>query len=433
MNALWRKFFLKKVVKDERGGMLILSLLISSLFITFSAGYLGLLVVEARSTEKMHRSNLALNVAESGVEEAIWEIKYNNGLFAAADGWTGTDPKVKTASLTTSSGQSLGSYTVTVSDPTGTAPIIESVGSALYQTSTAAEARTVEVVLDVESSATYTRAAFGDQEIHMDSNACTDSFDSRDGPYNAQTNRGTDGDVGTNATASGKIHMDSNADIYGDAQVGVGGNPATVISLDSNATISGTSTALTDAVTIPSITAPTGLISRGSLSYDDNDDHAISASGEYTSFTVDGNSSITISGDTTIYVSGDFSMDSNSDLYIASGADVDLYVGGSVLVTSNATINNLTQDPSKLKIYGTDALIDDGSDAGIRLQSNTDIYATVHAKNSTVYLDSNAEVFGAVMSKKVTIQSNSCVHYDIALGDAGSSGSSAAIATWQEK
>ena len=430
MNRPWRKGFLKAKICNERGSMLVMSLLVSALFVTFSAGYLGLLAVEARNTEKAHRSNLALHVAESGVEEAIWEISYNNKTFASANGWSGTNPKTKTSSLTTSSGKNLGSYTVTVTDPTGTAPVVSSTGSALYQSSTLAESRTVKVALIAPSSQTYTRAVFVSRLVEMYSTSCTDSFDSRNGPYSV-TNKGTDGDVGTNSTAGGQIHMYSNSMIKGDAVVGVGGEPNTVIQKSETASISGTKSALSSEVIIPSIPAPTGLTVMGSLNYDDNSDHPISSSGQYTNFVINGNSSVTISGNTKIFVTGEFRMDSNAELNIAG--NVELYVEGSFLANSNTTINNLTQDPTKLKIYGIDALVDHGDTAGIRLFSNTVTYATVHAKNSTVDLNSNAGIYGAVMAKNVYMRSNSCVHYDVALGAAGSSGSIAAVSTWQEK
>lgn len=438
MNANHREGCMKKIccrarIKNEQGSVLVLSTLMAALFVTFSTGYLNLLTVEAKNTDKTHRSNVALHLAESGVEEAIWEIKYNGGTFASGDGWSGSNPAVKTASLTTPSGENLGSYTVTVTDPSGTTPVIESVGSALYQTSTFAESRIVKVTLDVEASEAYTRAAFAEDSIEMDSNACTDSFDSRDGPYDLNTNRSTDGDVGINSIEDDHIELGSNVTVAGDIQVGVGGDPDSVIKTDSHVNISGTQTALSSAETIAPVPAPTGLTNRGSLSYNDNNNHTISLSGQYTNFAIDGNSSVTISGDTTIYVTGAFTMDSNSDLYIASGSTVKIYVGGSILLDSNATINNLTQDPSKLQIYGTDDLVDDGSDPGIRFNSNTDIYATIHAKNSTISLDSNAEIFGAVVADKISLDSNTCIHYDVALGASGSSGSTATVAGWQEK
>ncbi len=126
-------------------------------------------------------------------------------------------------------------------------------------------------------------------------------------------------------------------------------------------------------------------------------------------------------------------MRSNSDLIIAAGSSLELYVDGSIHLRSNTTVNNNTQDPSKLIIYGTDSMTDDGSDAGIRFHSNTDIYGIVQAKNSTVELNSNAEVFGTVMAHDVEVHSNSCIHYDENLGSGGGAGSGATVTFWHEK
>lgn len=433
MISVWKEYFIRKVAADKKGSMLILSLMFGAVIVVFSAAYLGSVAMEARLTEKSHRNNLAIHLAESGAEEAIWEIKYGGGDFLSGDGWTGTNPKIKTASLTTASGENLGQYTVSVTDPTSSTVIIEATGTALYGTSTLAESRTVEVTVNQPSSATFTMAAFAEVDVTMASNACTDSFDSSNGPYDRKNNSGSDGDVGTNSTSDGAVALSSNADIDGDAFVGVGGDVSTGISTESNATISGTESVLAEAVEIPAITGPTGLPIKGNITYDDDNNHTISTSGEYVNLAVDGNTSVTLDGNVVLYVTNAFTLDSNSELIVMSGSDVEIYVDGSIYFSSNTAVNNLTQDPSRLKIYGTDSLTDNGDDAGIRFHSNTDIYATIVARNSTVHLDSNAEVFGAVMAQSILLDSNTCVHYDTVLGEGSSSGSEGSVSSWQEK
>jgi len=156
MNKMVEDLFIGKVVKNEKGITIVLSLLVAIVFVILSGGYFNLLMVEASNTARTFRSNLALHLAESGVEEAIWEINYRGGTFSSSNGWSGTNPKIKTITpLTTALGENLGSYTVTVTNPTSSTPIIEGVGQALYRTSTLAEDRTVEVTLLVSTSPTF--------------------------------------------------------------------------------------------------------------------------------------------------------------------------------------------------------------------------------------------------------------------------------------
>jgi len=445
MNKLADDLLIRKVAKNEKGITIVLSLLVAIVFVILSGGYFNLLVVEGSNTARTYRSNLALHLAESGVEEAIWEINYNSGAFLSTDGWsgTGTNPRIKTTSLTTALGENLGSYTVTVTNPTSSTPLIKGVGQALYQAATLVDDRTVEVTLLVSNSPTFDMAIFADETLVIDSNACTDSFDSSLGPYDGpntnpspgreHTNYNFNGDIGTNSTSTGAVELDSNAHVYGDAFVGVDGDTDEVISVLSNSDISGTSSALSSVVYMPSIIGPTGLTDYGSITYNDDQNHTISSSGQYSNLMVDGNTTLTISGDVKIYVTGTFELNSNSDLNIETGSSVDIYVDGSIFFDSNATVNNNTQDPSKLRLYGTNSMVDNGDEAGIRLHSNTDIYAVVLAPNSTVDIDSNAELFGAVMADDIAINSNSCVHYDENLRKGGGPTiTNASVVMWQE-
>jgi len=461
MNKILRKLFFEKVINNEEGSMLIMSLLIATVFVTFGAAYLGLVAVEASNTERTHRSNLAMHIAESGTEEAIWEIKYNNSNFLVGDGWTDVSTETvdtsdtiyrKTvSSFLTSTAENLGSYTVMVTDPDGNEtdpepdlpPIIKTTGNAIYQGSIASESRTIEVTLAYP--ATYEYAAFADSNIDMNSNACTDSYDSSAGPYDGpygpnppdapHNNYSTEGDIGTNSTDAESIDMLSNAAVHGDAEVGVGGDPNTVIDFNEEIDkIDGTETPLISAVTIPSVSSPTGLTNNGDLSLTGTNTHTIGGSGQYGNITLDGDSVLTITGNTTVYLTNTFHVDSNAQLVIANGAKVKFYVDGAITFDSTSEVNNISKDPNKLAFFGTDSMVDDGGigNEKIHFNSNAIIHATIQAKNATVRLDSDTEVFGAVLANNVRMDSNACIHYDTSLSG-GSSGSNATVALWQEK
>jgi len=463
VKQIIRKYFFEKVINDQEGSMLIFSLMISSVFVIFGAGYLGLVAVEAKNVERTFRSNVAMHIAESGVEEAIWEIKHNNSSFLTSNGWA--DVRTETSdtndtiyrktlsSFLTSASEDLGSFTVTVTDPDGVVPgvpdlppIIETTGNAIYQGSALSESRTIEVALAYP--ATYNYAAFADSNIHMDSDTCTDSYDSSIGPYDGPNgpnpptaphdNYSMEGDIGTNSTDAESIDMLSNAAVHGDAEVGVGGDPDTVVDFNESDPsidkITGTETPLTSAVTIPSVSAPTGLTNNGDISLTGSNTHTISGSGQYGNITLDGDSVLTITGDTTVYLTGTFHVDSNAQLIVANGADVEFYVDSAITFDSTSEVNNISKDPTKLSFFGTDSMVDDGNigNEKIHFNSNAIIHATIQAKNATVWLDSDTEVFGAILSNSIRMDSNACIHYDTSLSGASSS-TKATVALWQEK
>jgi len=446
MNTMVNNLFVEKVVRNEKGSVIIVSLLVAVLFVLLSGGYFNLLAVEASNTARTFRSNLALHLAESGVEEAIWEIKYHSGAFLSTDGWTGTDPKIKTTALTTALGENVGTYKTTVTNPTSSTPVIEGVGQALYQTATLAESRTVEVSLLVTTSPIFDMAVFADETIEIDQNACTDSFDSSLGPYDEDTNSGLNGDVGTNSTETdpSAIDLDQNSSVEGDTYVGVDGDPIEGVDFaNQNINFTGDQYALDEAVIIPSVFGPTGLTNYGNVDYNDGS-FTISSSGQYTNlnFGTNGETTVTIDGGTQgaplqLYITGAFHLNSNATLNIGSTSYVEIYADGSIMSDSNSWINNNTQNPAQLQFFGTNIMVDymDGNKliSGITFNSNGDIYATILAPNSTVELDSNAQLFGAVMADDIIINSNSCIHYDENLGsEDGPEQETASVSMWQE-
>jgi len=278
----------------------------------------------------------------------------------------------------------------------------------------------------------------------MDSNTCTDAYDSSIGPYDGpygpnppdapHDNYSTEGDIGTNSTDAESIDMLSNAVVHGNAEVGVGGDPDTVIDFNEEVDkIDGTETALTSSVSIPSVTAPTGLTSNSDLSLNGTETHTISGSGQYGNITLNGDSVLTITGNTTVYLTNTFHVDSNAQLVIANGASVQFYVDNIISFDSTSEVNNISKDPTKLAFYGTDSMVDDGSlgNEKIHFNSNAIIHATIQAKNATIRLDSDTEIFGAVLAENIRMDSNACIHYDTSLG--GTSETKATVALWQEK
>jgi len=325
-------------------------------------------------------------------------------------------------------------------------PTIESTGSALYQSALMSDSRTVLVELEVPPVDEFKFAAFADSEVTMLSNTCVDSFDSRDGAYDGPNlpddppgpydNYDTDGTVGTNSISDDTIYMDSNASIYGNVKVGVSGDPNDVI-LDNTGEdggISGIGEVLTEVVEIPSVTVPSISNYQGNYFRDDGEVvNVINTDTHFTNFVLTSDAIVTIDGDVNIYIEGNFALDSDTQFIISNDSSARIYVDGTIKANSNSVINNYTQDPTKLNFIGTDAMVDAGGEPGIFFGSNAQFYGTVKTKNASVFIDSNTQIFGAVMADKILMNSDACIHYDVALKNVSFDGSNAVVALWQEK
>ena len=412
----------------ERGAALIIAILVTLAMLIVAMPFLTKLSGQYRSTEKTYRQLAALNLAEAGVERAIWELNHGN-----IANWEG-DENLKTLTISSfqaSGGTDVGGIVIEVSEHDSDSPVIQSRGRVPH-IGTATLDKTIRVQLEVSGGRSlFDFGIFGDEGVEMAGNAQTDSYDSREGEY-GENNVGDQGDTGTNASHYSCLFLRNNADIYGDAIVGPGADPVSVIVTQNNSGISGEQTALEEEKELPTVSPPEGLPWRGAYSIGHNDEDTIEESGEYTSFILQSNSKVTITADVTLYISGEFSMESNTQLEIDNGVTLIIYLGGTFSQRSNSQINNLSQDPTKLQIYGTEYFT-----PTMTWRSNSSFYGAVYVPEATVHYDSNADFFGSVVANYVEVDSNAGLHYDLALGSLASvySGESNSyrVKSWQEK
>jgi len=394
--------------EKERGSVLVIALLVTLILLILTMPFLTKLSGAYRLTEKSYRTLAATNLAEAGIERAIWELNY--GSIWTWDG----EPNSRTLELSdlqASSGSEIGDVSVSIQSPLGQLPFIESTGKVMHIIPTTID-RTVRVLLErLDSPSVFMYGIFGDEGLDVVGAAYIDSYDSRKGAYGGD-NVGEKGHSGTNATYQGCIGLWNNATIHGSAFIGPGADPENMIVIQNNSEITGVQEALLEEKSLPSVPPPEGLPFRGDYILPVNSEDAILSSGEYSLFKLMPNSTVTILTDVILYVSGDFRMESNSDLVIAYGASLTLYLGGSFIQRSESAINNLTMDPTKLLIYGTDSF-----NGLMEWNSNTSFYGAVYVPRAEIQYDSNADFYGSLIGKYVELFSNARFHYDLALGD----------------
>jgi hypothetical protein len=209
-----------------------------------------------------------------------------------------------------------------------------------------------------------------------------DSYDSSLGPYDASTNRGSQGDIGAN----GDVTIESAATVNGSVRGGDG-------VFRTGATVSGTvSSGLSPdtnpwrsfpSVPPPSAPAPGFALTAGT--------YRLSGTYVYSWLSVADGTTVTADGPLTIYVTGG------------------LTIGNGVTIGSPGDPN--TRIRIILKSEGTTW---DTATATIR--NDFTLYGALYGKNADVSIGDRARVYGSLAARTLSIGPGSGLHYDRALG-----------------
>lgn len=248
-------------------------------------------------------------------------------------------------------------------------------------------------------------AVFGADQVRLQGDATTDSYDSSVGVYLA-TNSCTDGDLGTNSTTSNTLRVQSTlANVCGDAIVGTGGAPATVV--DNSGTITGTQSAQTTNIVMTAVTPPTrpggtpANPSSGSIPPDFMYNDIICTSGS-------------IHLDAGTYIAHDIDLSGGCQLIVDSGP-VEVYFSGH-LDLDNGPVVNASNLATNLVFFST------GS-GNVEIGTGADAAFAVYAPTSFCEVRGSSQLFGALSCRDVLVRDNGHIHYDRALANfAGNAG-----------
>lgn len=288
----------------------------------------------------------------------------------------------------------------------------------------------VQVTLNAVPDSIWKFAAFGDEVLHMDSNARVDSYNSTLGTWAVQATNGSgsnlyahdSGNVGSN----GDVTMDQNSKVWGSAQCG----PEAATTVLGNAVVTGSTTPAPEEVDLPPLSIPS-LTSSGDRTV--NGTLNLPAGNyRYNTFNMRSGAIVNVTGPATI-VTTNFLMRQNTQFRVnATNGPVKIYVYDDFVLSSNAQMYALDFNPDKVQVnLESDNVID--PDVTVELDvidfdSNTKIYGTIYAPNAHIEVDSNLELFGAMMARSIDLDSNARVHYDENLARARSNGS----VVWQQ-
>ena len=197
---------------------------------------------------------------------------------------------------------------------------------------------------------------------------------------------------------------------------------------DNGANITGQITVLNEDVELPTITPPEwleSLFSGGTI----EEDTTISTSGKYSSINLGNNETVIISGDVTLYITGDITLGNSAELQIEENSSLTLYLGGNLEQKNSSAINNGTQNPQKLTIYGLEDCVE------MLFKNGSDFYGTIYAPNADIVMHNSTDMYGSVVAKNFEQKNSSTFYYDAFLREASADDEAVyfIITNWHEE
>ncbi len=407
----------------NKKGSIIFCLLLITVLTGLAAAILMRSVNESKIAQRNANSTQALWLADAGVHKAHYEYVSNN-----CTGMVQYGTSTACANCTCAGAVKLVSATVTGSGDydvvlNSSNTLITSIGYVPSRTDANKIRRTVQV--GIGGLPLFSYAAYAEGQIEIAPNAVIDSYNSTTAAYGG-SNVSTNGDIGTNGTGNGVIHLDNNAIVSGDVSTGAGGT----VTVDNGASVSGATTS-TNNRTLTSVIVPsslTSLASEGAYTVGNNDSATISGDHQYSSISLSNGSTLNISGNVSLYLSSattSFNTGNNITLNIPSGSSLTIYGNGAITFDNNAVINNASSNPAKFLIYST-------STQAVTIENNGDFFGAIYAPDATVEISNNAGFYGAVVGSEIEQANNGGIHYDENLLNLVNPFGGSSLINWQE-
>jgi hypothetical protein len=256
-------------------------------------------------------------------------------------------------------------------------------------------------------------AAFGADEVRLDSGSFVDSFDSMLGDYGSQVVAGTDwarerGIVGSNAD----VRLSSNTRVYGDCHPGPGG---VVVATATGIVITGSTDPAHALVPLEPIVPPVAT-SLGAASWAANVTLGPGVI-RYSDVAVTGGATLTIAGPAQI-VFDNFRLSTGTRLvFDATNGPIEVYSARDFVLESGTQVVTPNQSAVDVKLFlsGDNRNGDPSLRDSVSLAADSSFVGAVYAPNSSITLGSNFELYGSVMAGDVDLSSNGRVHFDEAL------------------
>lgn len=443
---------------------MIVALILSAVVAISLTSYIRLGVASQRISNRALYNNAAMNLAENGLEEAMYSI---NKMVADSSytwsGWKndGTSGNSNAWSRFPSSGNytfdqnATGYVKVYVSNYKGvSAPSIVTKATVnLGGSASAPIEKWVEVKLTKASKFANGLVA-KDTILFKGNNATVDSWNSEKAgvgtytPFSSAV-KNDNGSVGSVSVAVDSVLV-QNADIWGyvstnnadDPTDNVGANGSILGKNSVNdgtwkkASVDPTRVSTQFSANFDPVTMPTTGTNLGSIS---NTTSLSTGTYTYSSIGLASSKQLNITGDVVLLLtasagSSAISITGNAGINIATGASLKIYTAGDISIAGNCVANGgstaaAANAPIKFQIWGTSTST--STDQSISIAGNGVLSGVVYAPNGDVKINGNGDVMGSVVAEDITLVGNAAFHYDESLGNL-TDGNPFRVAKWKE-
>lgn len=428
---------------SQRGSVLIVALLLAVGIAIALGSFISLNLNSLKLAKRTFYSGAALNLAETGSEEAIWCFNQYTAAVAAGTpastaltaAWTGWDTSDGVTAKRTFTGFNFGAgttgsvkvYVDRYNPSSGAQPVAVAQARVSLADGTAEVSKTVEVRMKRRSL--FAVGLVAKNSISFSgNNASVDSWNSmydnsgalRATPVPWSASEAHDkGSVGT-VTVTSTVTV-QNADIWGTAAVG--GPSTTSISVGSQGrvgpygtpvntkapgSVTSDFTANMEVNTMP--TTGTVITTVGAT---------LGTTGTTTAYRFSGSisSDLTINGNVTLCLTGSglvINITGNDAITIAPGGSLTIYTDADVKLAGKGLIN--VGQPKDFQLYGTSTSVTPQS---FQVSGNGDFRGCVYAPNADVSLTGNGNASGSVVGKTIHVTGNTTFHYDESLANLG--------------
>ncbi len=450
-------------LRSRRGSALVTALVFTAAIGLMLGSYHALVNFNLRSSHRSYHSSAAMNLAETGLEEAMWAVnqkRANPAYDYAAHGWTVSgDTATQEFANTFTVGTATETYVkVRISNcnlTLASKPSIKAQARLSLPNGMPAVTKWVEITLDAPATGTPGQQGpthpglVAKRTIKFNGNNPTvDSWNSDPGktgvqthPYSAST-KNDEGFVGSIDVAVDQVSI-QNADIKGHVatandtnlanNVGPNGSvladdsPAGTkidprrVSTDFKASLPDVPEPTATAVILGPIGTSISLPRTGDVPAADGKYYYQTGNINLT------NNSINITSRDVVINTPypyDIKVGGNTGaINIATGASLEIYAGRDVSIAGKGVANGTpsgstltttdAQQPAKFKLWGT------GTGNGvqdIKIAGNGALSGIVYAPNADVTINGNGDVMGSVVANNITLVGNAQFHYDESLG-----------------
>jgi Tfp pilus assembly protein PilX len=245
----------------------------------------------------------------------------------------------------------------------------------------------ITAVIENSGNAMFDRALWGINSVDLGGTMMIDSYDPDLGPWDAATNSGNLGAIGSNGT----VAVGGTADVHGDLAYG----PGATYSIGGSANVTGQKIQLAEPRYFPPIPP---------FSVDTSNDISVKP-GKSATINPGLFGSINVKGDLTLnpgtYYIDELSVTSNGQIIISDKTT--LFVKTNLDMEGQG-VANTSWDPTKLTINysGTN---------DVKMTGGSQAYVEVYAPNSELQLHGNADFFGSFIALDVVVIGGPKIHF----------------------